>query len=77
MMTRYALLYECLDYECLNTMTMEHETVVAHYDEKFTGAVHHFEYIEAPINEAQERMAAQGWKYCNTSGPQSILMQHE
>lgn len=65
MMTRYALLYERLG-----------ETVVAHYANNGTLAIHHFEYIEAPMNEAQKTMVAQGWQYRNTPGPQSVLMQH-
>ena len=64
-MMRYALLYERLG-----------ETVVAHYADNGTLVVDHFEYIAAPMREAEQTMIAQGWQYRNTPGPQSILMQH-
>ena len=71
MMTKYALLYQRLDVN-----TLRQETVVAHYAGDGTLAVDHSEYIAGPMNEAETQLIAQGWQYRNTSGPQSVLMQH-
>jgi hypothetical protein len=70
-MTKYALVYQRL-----NVTTRKPETVVSHYAGNGTLAIHHFEYIAAPMNEAQATLVAQGWQYRNTPGPQSVLMQH-
>ena len=71
MMTKYALMYSRLNIE-----TRKSETVVAHYNEQYPRAVHHFEYIYTPLREAEQAMIEQGWKYASAAGPQSILMQH-
>ena len=71
MMTKYALLYQRL-----NVTTRAPETIVSHYAGNGTLVIDHFEYIAAPMREAEQTMIAQGWQYRNTPGPQSILMQH-
>ena len=71
MMTKYALLYERLSLE-----TRAPETVVAHYIEGTRTAERH-EYIQAPRQDAEQTMIAQGWKYASSAGPQSILLKHE
>ena len=71
MMTKYALLYERL-----NIKTLKPETVVEHYAEG-TRTTERHEYIQAPRQDAEQTMLAQGWKYASAAGPQSILLKRE
>lgn len=71
-MTRLALLYERLNIE-----THKPETVVAHFAGDWNGNIKSFEYIQAPLSDAEQTMIAQGWKYASSAGPQSILLKRE